>query len=290
MSAACAQTAQPPASAPPPRPAAPTDPSATPEARNEAFAQGYAKGINDDTALIRAAGLGSEWTAVRAIVEAHFPDANTLESLSDAQKAVVLRARKDGAANFLLRTGYRVRHLAVEQQARTIVRSAVITAWDNADALVLISPMVVVAALDRVDRKADGSEDLVYRVTERIKSGPAVGSELRMLLHAAPPSPTSPNALAPPPPPNPPVEDLRGYKSAVFFLQAAESVIVPPGAPRPQQPARLFGPMPISGDEVLPSYHSSTLPTTLAALRAAARAQQCSPGYVPVAAATPVRC
>ena len=40
------------------------------------------------------------------------------------------------------------------------------------------------------------------------------------------------------------------------------------------------GEVPIDGERVLPGYHSVTQETTLAAIRAAAAAQRCSPGYV----------
>ena len=149
----------------------------------------------------------------------------------------------------------------------------------------LASPIVLVADFVRIDRKQDNSADLIFRVSEPIKSSPPVGSEFRLPLNGPFPTITPAKGAPPPPPPppNPAMHELGGHKRSVFFLQPAASIIRPRGSELPGQPATVFGPMPMSGDRVLPGYHSMTRETTLAAIRATAKAQQCSPGYVPVA-------
>lgn len=79
----------------------------------------------------------------------------------------------DSTTNFIVRIGYRARHLAHPARARPLVRAANISSWDDPDALVLASPVVFVAELVRIDRKRDNSADLVDRVSEPIKSAPS---------------------------------------------------------------------------------------------------------------------
>ena len=253
--------------------------------RPDTFIQTYRASIDAETARLRAAGLGEDLAYIRAQVDAHLPPGNYTLQATGASAAVLRQLRVDDTANRLVRAGYRVRHLASPQQARSLM-SAAADRFGDVDALVLFAPIVLVADLDRIDQKPDRSADLVYRVTEAIKSAPALGSELRLLLNGPmPPINQKPGDPPPPPPiPNPPMQELGGYKRAVFFLQPQDSVTPRPNVP-PNQPVTLFSPMPIGdNDRVLPGYHSGTQETTLAAVRAAARAQLCSPGYVPVAA------
>jgi hypothetical protein len=251
--------------------------------RPDTFIQSYRASIDAEAARLRAAGLGRNLDFIRAQVDAQLPPGNYTLQATGATAAILRRLRVDENANLLVRAGYRIRHLAAPQQARSLV-SAAADRFGDADALVLFAPIVLVADLDRTDKKPDGSADLVYRVTEAIKSAPPVGSEFRLFLSGPMPAINSKPGDPPPPPPipNPAMQELGGYKRAVFFFQPPNKV-----EPRPNsiagEPVTLFGPMPIGdGDRVLPGYHSGTQPTTLAAIRAAARAQLCSPGYVPV--------
>jgi hypothetical protein len=222
-----------------------------------------------ETTGLRAAGLGADWDRIQPLVERHL-QAQTYPYGPD--KHAVLRGyHVASTANFLVRIGYRVRHLAHPAQARTLIRAANIVSWDDADALVLVSPTVFVAELDRIDRKPDNSADLVYRVREPIKSAPAKGTEFRYPLNGPFPTVVAKpgDPPPPPPPPNPAAWELSGHKAVLVFR-------APTGI------GNFFGPMPVDGDRVLPGYHSGTRETTLAAIRAAARAQLCSPGYLPV--------
>jgi hypothetical protein len=230
----------------------------------------YGRSKATETAALRAAGLGADVDRIQPLVERYLQP-QTYPYGPD--KHALLRGyHVASTANFLVRIGYRARHLAHPAQARTLVRAANIGSWDDADALVLISPTVFVAELVRIDRKPDNSADLVYRVREPIKSAPAKGSEFRYPLNG--PFPTyvakPGNPPPPPPPPNPGAGELASRKTVLFFR-------APTGI------GNFFGPMPVDGDRVLPGYHSTTRETTLAAVRAATRAQLCSPGYVPAA-------
>ena len=229
----------------------------------------YERSKAAETASLRAAGFGADWDRIRPLVERYL-QRQTYPYGSD-KHAILRRLHEDSTTNFLVRIGYRARHLAHPPQAHTLVRAANIGNWDDADALVLVSPVVFVAELVRIDRKPDNSANLVYRVREPIKSAPARGTEFRYPLNgpfptfAAMPGDPPP----PPPPPNPAAWELASRKAVVFFR-------APTGI------GNFFGPMPVDGERVLPGYHSTTRETTLAAVRAAARAQLCSPGYVPV--------
>lgn len=245
---------------------------APPVRRSDSFIASYSASLANETARLRAAGLGQDWDAIRALVDAHLPAQDYPLDSTGATPAIMRRLHVTSTTNFLVRIGYRAHHLAHPAQARTLVRAANIGSWHDADALVLVSPTVFVAELVRIDRKADNSADLVYRVREPIKSAPAIGAEFRYPLNG--PFPTlvaKPGAPPPPPPPpNPAAWELASRKAVLFFR-------APTGI------GNFFGPMPVDGDRVLPGYHSGTRETTLSAVRAAARAQLCSPGYVPVA-------
>lgn len=238
----------------------------------------YVESKRQETAGLRAVGLGPDWAFIHQQVERHLQP-QTYPSDNAAGQVALRAAHIQSTANFLVRTGYRARHLTHPAQARTVVRAANIRSWDDADALVLTAPIVFVADFVRIDRKPDNSADLVYRVREPIKSAPAKGSEFRYPLNG--PFPTvsaAPGAPPPPPPPpNPPAWELASRKATLFFLQLASAI---------SSPFHLFGPMPVAGERVLPGYHSTTAETTLAAIRTAARAQACSPGYVPVVVAS----
>ena len=258
--------------------AARTPPAPVPRTSDN-WLQQYGASIAGETAGLRAAGLAADWDAIRPLV-ARYLRAQTYPSGSD-NHAVLRGFHVATTTNFLVRIGYRARHLAHRAQARTLVRAANIGSWDDADALVLVSPRLFVADLVRIDRHADNSAELVYRVREPLKSAPPKGSEFRYPLNG--PFPTvvaRPGAPPPPPPPpNPAAWELAG-RQAVLFFRAPTGI------------GNFFGPMPLDGDRVLPGYHSGTRETTLAAVRAAVRAQLCSPGYVPVVPGTdlPHRC
>lgn len=241
--------------------------------RTDSFIAGYSASIASETARLRASGLGQDWDAIRAMVEAHLPPQEYPLGATGATPSIMRRLHIDSTTNFVVRIGYRANHLAHPSQARTVVRAANIGSWDDADALVLVSPTVFVADLVRIDRKPDNSADLVYRVREPIKSAPAVGTEFRYPLNGpfATVAPKPGDPPPPPPVPNPAAWGLSGRKAVLFFRSG-------PGAI-----GNFFGPMPVEGDKVLPGYHSTTAETTLASIRAAARAQLCSPGYLPVA-------
>ena len=240
---------------------------------SDSWLQHYGQSIAGETAGLRAAGLGWDWDRIRPLVKRYLPPQTYPEG---PDKHATLRGyHVASTTNFLVRIGYRARHLSHPAQARTLVRAANIGSWQDADALVLVSPTVFVADLVRIDRKPDNSAALVYRVREPIKSAPAKGTEFRFPLNG--PFSTAaakPGDPPPPPPPNPAAWELAGRKTVLFFRSA-------PGAI-----GNFFGPMPVDGDKVLPGYHGTTAETTLAAIRAAARAQLCSPGYVPAARGT----
>lgn len=251
------------------REAAPPSP---PVRRADTFIASYSASLAAETAQLRAAGLGQDWDSIRALVEAHLPPQDYPLSATGATPAIMRRLHIESTANFIVRIGYRARHLAHPAQARTVVRAANIGSWDDADALVLVSPRVFVADFVRIDRKPDNSADLVYRVREPIKGAPPKGAEFRHLLNDPFPATSARpgDPPPPPPPPNPAAWELASRKAALFF-QAGPGAI-----------GNFFGPMPVEGEKVLPGYHSSTRETTLAGIRAAARAQLCSLGYVPV--------
>lgn len=258
--------------------AAQTPPAPVPRTRDTSL-EYYGRMKASETASLRAAGLGADWDRIRPLVERYLQP-QTYPYGGD--KHAVLRGyHVASTTNFLVRIGYRARHLAHPAQARTLVRAANIGSWDDADALVLVSPTVFVAELVRIDRKPDNSADLVYRVREPIKSAPARGTLFRHPLNgrfaiAA----VKPGDPPPPPPvPNPAASVLAGHNAVLFFR-------APTGI------GNFFGPMPVNGNRVLPGYHTTTRETTLAAIRAAARAQLCSPGYLPVVpgANLPHRC
>lgn len=266
--AACAGPAAVPpgASAPPP----PSPPSAEPVRRSDTFIASYSASLAGETAQLRSVGLGPDWDAIRALVEAHLPPQDYPLYATGATPAIMRRLHIDSTTNFIVRIGYRARHLAHPAQAGTIVRAANMRSWDDAHALVLVSPTVFVADLVRIDRKPDNSADLVYRVREPIKSAPAAGVEYRHPLNGPFPTIVAKPGDPPPPPPNPAAWELAGRKAALFFR------------PGPGAIGNFFGPMPVEGEKVLPGYHSTTAESTLDSIRAAARAQLCSPGYVPV--------
>lgn len=248
-------------------------PSAPPVRRGDTFIASYSASLAAETAQLRAAGLGPDWDTIRALVEAHLPPQDYPLGATGATPTIMRRLHIHSTTNFIVRIGYRARHLAHPAQARTVVRAANIRSWDDADALVLVSPTVFVADFVKIDRKPDNSADLVYRVHEPIKSAPPAGAEFRYPLNGPFPTVVAKpgDPPPPPPPPNPAAWELASRKAALFFRAG-------PGAI-----GNFFGPMPVEGDRVLPGYHSTTAETTLAGIRAAARAQLCSPGYVPVA-------
>ena len=285
LAAACSQPAVAPPGTPDPPPLATSERSAQPVRRADSFIASYSASLAGETAQLRAAGLGQDWDAIRVLVEAHLPSQDYPLGATGATPAIMRRLHVDATTNRLVRAGYRIRHLSSPQQARSLV-SAAADLFGDADALVLFAPIVLVADLDRIETKPDNSTYLVYRVSEAIKSAPPIGSEFRLMRD--PPHPTivpkAGDPPPPPPPPNPAIWELASSKRAVFFLQPAETLI-PPRVTQPTgEPATLFAPMPVGdGERVMPGYHSGTQPTTLSAIRAAARAQLCSPGYSPVA-------
>lgn len=247
------------------------------------YIQSRTEQLEDERHRLERQGLAKEYETVRALVDSYLPPGNYVMQEPGATAAILRRHRVDSTTVSLLEYGYRARHLAAPQQAYSLVRAAA-SGFGDADTLVLLSPIVLVAELDRIDRKGDNSTYLVYRVTEAIKSAPPIGSELRLVLN--PPFPTivpkPGDPPPPPPPPNPAMWELSSHKSAVFFLQPPETLVRPLGSEIPGQPRPVFGPMPITGEHVSPGYHSGTAETTLPAIRSAARAQLCSPGYLPV--------
>lgn len=247
--------------------------AAQPERGPDSWIAHYVAEKEREKSQLFAAGLASDWEFIHEQVLKYLPP-QSYPATSHAAQAQLREAHAHSTTSFLVRIGYRARHLAHPAQALTLVRAASITSWDDADALVLVSPTVFVADLIRVDRKPDNSADLVYRVREPIKGAPAAGSEVRHPLNG--PFPTvvarPGDPPPPPPPPNPAAWELAGRKSVLFFRSAPDAI------------GNFFGPMPIEGERVLPGYHSTTRETTLDAIRAAAKAQLCSPGYVPVVA------
>ncbi|HEY0629625.1 MAG TPA: hypothetical protein VGD23_09875 [Sphingomicrobium sp.] len=246
-------------------------PPARPSRTGDTWLEHYGQTVAGEIAAIRAAGLGADWDRIRPLVAHHLPQQSY--SLGSPETHAMQRAyHVDTTTNFLVRVGYRPQHLAHPAQARTLVRAANISSWHDADALVLVSPVVFVAELVRIDRKPDNSAELVYRVREPIKSAPRIGTEFRHPLNGPFPTVVAKDGdpPPPPPPPNPAAWELSNRKAVLFFGSA-------PGAI-----GNFFGPMPLDGERVLPSYHSVTRQTTLASIRAAARAQLCSPGYLAV--------
>lgn len=260
----------------------PTAPSAYAPPRPDIWAKSRLEELDRQSKQLRTPVLVEDWEAIGRRVEEVLPRND--KAFSGATAEQIRRMRVATATNFLIETGYRSEHLAAPQQAYSLITAAA-SGWGDADALVLVSPIVLVADLDRIDRRPDNSAYLVYRVAEPIKSSPPVGSEFRLLLN--PPYPTivpkAGDPPPPPPPPNPPMWELAARKRALFFLQPPETIVRPLGSELPGQPKMVFGPMPLEGDRALPGYHSMTAEATLPAIRAAARAQLCSPGYVPVA-------
>ena len=250
-----------------------TSPARMPRRTADTSLQFYGQNVAGETAGLRAMGLGRDWDRIQPLVKRYlqpqdYPD------YGEAGRSLLRGYHIASTTNFLVRIGSRSRHLAHPAQARTLVRAANIASWDDADALVLASPTVFVADLVRIDRRPDNSADLVYRVREPIKAAPAKGSEFRYPLNGPFPTVTT-KAGGPPPPPPPPspaASELSGRKTVLFFRSAPAGL------------GNFFGPMPIDGERVLPGYHGTTRETTLAAIRAAARAQLCSPGFVPAAA------
>jgi hypothetical protein len=248
---------------------------------SDTWLEHYGQSVAGETAVLRAAGLGADWDRIRPLVARHLQQQSYPLGRPEAH-AIQRGYHIDTTTNFLVRVGYRPRHLAHPAQARTLVRAANIGSWDDADALVLVSPVVFIAELVRIDRKPDNSADLVYRVREPIKSAPPMGTEIRHPLSG--PFPTvvakAGDPPPPPPPPNPAAWELSNRKAVLFFGSAPSAI------------GNFFGPMPIDSERVLPGYHSGTRETTLASIRAAARAQLCSPGYMAVVrgADLPHRC
>lgn len=147
---------------------------------SDTWLEQYGQSIAGETAGLRAAGLGPDWDRIHSLVERYLQPQTY--PASGSQK--LLRAyHVASTANFLVRVGYRARHLAHPAQARILVRAANIVSWSDADALVLVSPVVFVAELVRIDRKPDNSAELVFRVREPIKSAPAKGAEFRYPLN-----------------------------------------------------------------------------------------------------------
>lgn len=273
-----------------PSPAPPETLNYTPP-RPDTWAKSRLEELAKQSDRLRTPVLVKDWEAIGRRVEEVLPKND--KPFSGATAEQVRQMRVAMATNFLIGAGYRSEHLAAPQQARSLV-SAAASGWGDPDALVLVSPIVLVADLDRIDRKSDNSADLVYRVTEGIKSAPPLSTEFRLPLN--PPFPTivakPGDPPPPPPPPNPPMWELSSQKRALFFLQTPKSIVRKLGAELPGQPRMIFGPMPLKGERALPGYHSMTAETTLAQVRATARAQACSPGYIPVVTTNnpPQRC
>lgn len=247
---------------------APNPPVRAPRA-SDTWLEHYGQTVAGETAVLRAAGLAADWNHMRPLVAHHLQQQSY--SLGSPETHAIQRAyHVDTTTNFLVRVGYRPQHLAHPAQARTLVRAANISSWHDADALVLLSPVVFVAELVRIDRKPDNSADLVYRVREPIKSAPRIGTEFRHPLNGPFPTVIAKAGDPPPPPPNPAAWELSSQKAVLFFGSASNAI------------GNYFGPMPLDGERVLPAYHSLTQETTLASIRAAARAQLCSPGYLAV--------
>lgn len=281
-----------PAKVPPPPPA-PDDPGyeewAAP--RRAAWLRMQDEQAAEQKRRTELAGLQRDYDVIRAAVTAHLDPWTSPTNDPAVSPAVRQRHRVDLLSGLMLNNGYRAAQFAHPSGARTLVR-----AWDNmfgsdADALVLAAPMVFVAEQVRTQRLAEGSRHVLYRVSKPIKASLAIGTEFPVQLNGpwgwsrGKPG----NPPPPPPPPNPGVDELIAHRSAVFFMAPGERM---QPMPRPGRPVSIFGPMPIRGNEVLPGYHSGTNPTTLDAIQAAARAQLCSPGYVPVVGGTnlPHRC
>ncbi len=279
-----------PTSAPPP---APGEPGYAEWAAQRA--QAYLRSREEEFAkrreMFALAQLQAHYEIIRKAVAQHLRRSEGPTWDPAVTLGTLYRHRVETFTGLMLNNGYRAEQVAHPSGARTLVR-----AWGNifggdADALVLAAPMVFVAEQVRTDKLADGSRHVIYRVSKPIKASLAVGTEFPVELNGpwdwSPGKPGNPPP--PPPPPNPAMHELTAHKSAVFFMAPGERV---QPMPRPGRPVSIFGPMPIRGNEVLPGYHSGTSPTTLAAIRAAAQAQLCSPGYVPVVAGTnlPHRC
>ena len=258
----------------------------------DSFIQSYNQQLQGERARLEARGLQKEYESVWAIVDRNLPPGDYTMQATGANASILRVQRVDSTTNLLVNAGYRARHLAAPQQAYSVVRAAA-SGWGDTDSLVLVAPIVLIGVLARSDERSDGSGQLVYRVSESIKSAPPIGTEFRLPLRGPmPPFNRGPgDPPPPPPPPNPPMHELSGYKSAVFFFQPSTNPKLP-GATIDAIGSTLFGPMPVEGERALPGYHSGTPGTTVAAIRATARAQQCSPGYLPVVATNepPQRC
>ena len=251
------------------------------------FIQGRTEQLAAERHRLERLGLAKDYEVVRALVDTHLPPGNYTMQEPGATAAILRRHRVDSTTVSMLDFGYRGRHLAAPQQAYSLVRAAA-SGFGDADTLVLLSPIVLVADLTGIDRRPDNSAFLVYVVTEAIKSAPPPGTEFRILLNGPFPTISAPPGAPPPPPPppNPGLTELSSHTRVVFYFDSIKE------ADGKRIGDTNFGPMPIEGQRVRPGYHSTTAETTLAAIRAAARAQACSPGYVPVVVTSgpPERC
>lgn len=243
----------------------------------DTFIQSYAASIGKDAAQLRSAGLADDLAVVRAQVDYHLPPGDYSLQATGANAAVLRRLRVESTTNSLVRTGYRARHFADATQARRLVRAAAgVIGGPTADIdIAVFAPTVLVADRVKVDDRADGSADIVYRVAEPLKNAPAKGSELRFAVRGANKGPF-------PPPPQPGEGEMLSSSRVVLLLQPPETVIVPTGRPPLSDFKRITLPMPVEGERVLPGYHSMAPETTLSALRQAIRAQVCARGYAPV--------
>lgn len=169
--------------------------------------------------------------------------------------------RVETVTGLLLNSGYRAEQFVHPAGARTLVRAMDAIFGAETDALVLAAPIVLIAEKVRIERMADNRGYLVYRVSEPIKAAPPVGTEFRVEINGLWPDARAKAGQqpSPPPPPNPSILEFATHERAVFFM-APGGLIQP--VPRPGRNVSVFGPMPITGERVLPGYHSGTMPTS----------------------------
>nr|WP_294849798.1 hypothetical protein [uncultured Sphingomonas sp.] len=249
----------------------------------DSFIATYRGSVDRETEDLRTIGRGADFDLVRRYVDAYLP-AGDYTIRATGANAVTLRAiRVDSITNFLVRNGYGAAQFSEPATPRRMVEAAasVVGRGQGGADLVTVAPMIAAVDLVGMEELPDGSTDIVYRVAEPIKRSPTKGATIRFHMRDPQPRLQAPAPGVPPPPPPP----LLGWEDAD---QPHQILILRPSASPSTYPwEKVVSPMPVRGDQVLPSYHSAMPETTLTILRQAAQAQICAPDFVPVSG-TPV--
>jgi hypothetical protein len=242
--------------------------------RPDTFIASYRESIDQQSATLRAAGLGPELDAVTAQVDAHLPPGNYTLQASGANSAVLRQLRVESTANYLVRQGYRAKNFSTPAQAKLLVAAAAGTLGGptREEDPALFAPVVARVAFVEVESNADAARKLVVRVIEPLKNAPPKGALLRFALDAGQPAGYLPT-------PNPMQDQQLRPGEMVMFLAPAGD-----GAASDADKFRRFTqPMRLDGERLMPGYHADVPETTLPRLRAALKQQVCAPGFVPVA-------